>query len=456
MRPRTWTLLITVLLALVALAAVAFEHLRGGVPVEVAEARIGAVREYVEEQAQTRLPRTYVITMPYQGRIQAIELEEGESVEKGQVVARVVPEDLALRVAEAQAAVDRLDASIRENADTSVEQTGLQQSLKFLESMDQTVAAALQQVTAGEARKTYANREFARVRALVGRDAASAQDLNRVERDQIEAEVALRQAQLLWRSTQAIHAAMALMPPLVRQYIDRKALKGDVLAQERAEAAARLEAARLDQKRGTMLSPIDGVVLRREVESEGVLSAGSTLLELGRLADLEIEAEVLTQDAVRIAEGQPVEILGPTVDSIDARGTVRKTFPAAFTKLSSLGVEQQRVKVLVSLDSESLIRMLNQRRVGVGYRVRVRIVTAEASKVVRIPRSAAFRAADGSWRTFAVEQGRARLRPITIGLSNDDWVEVRDGLSPGALVIPAPEADLADGARAWAVGGSTR
>jgi HlyD family secretion protein len=452
MKPRTYGILAIAALAAVAVAAFGYDRLSGGVEVVVAEAEVGPVAEYVDEQAKTRLPKTYLIAMPYEGRIQPITLEEGEEVREGQVVAQVVPEDLAIRVLEARAAVERLDASIRENADTSMEETSLQQSLKFLESMDQTVKAAAQQVKAAEAKLTFANKEIARFRVLAGREAASTQDLNRAERDQVQAEVEYRQSQLVDRSVRALHAATALLPPLVRQYIDRKALKGAVLAKEKAEAEARLEQALLDQKRGTMVSPVDGVVLAREVESERLLSPGAELLEIGRISDLEVEAEVLTQEAVRVAAGQPVEILGAAAGPVEARGVVRKTLPAGFTKVSSLGVEQQRVIVLIAFDSESMTRLRMENRVGVGYRLRVRIITDERPSTLRIPRAAAFRGVDGGWRAFVVRGGRARLQPIEIGLENDEWIEVRRGLSTGDRVIPAPEADLADGTKVRAVG----
>ncbi len=446
MKARTWLMLIVVGLAVVASASVVFERLSGGVPVELAAAEIGLVREYVEEPAKTRLPRTHLISMPYEGRIQPVELEEGAEVVEGQVVARIVPEDLAIRVAEANAAVERLEASIQESEDTRMEETALRQSLKILESMDQTVEAAEEQVTAARAKLEYANKDFGRIQALVNR-ATTQKELNQAERDQVQAEVEYRQSQLIWRSAQALHAAAALTPPLIRQYIERKQLKVAVLAKERAEASARLEQAMLNQKRGTMTSPVSGVVLHREVESERLLPAGSVLLEIGRLDDMEVEAEVLTQEAVRIAEGQPVEMLGPTVGSIDARGTVRKTFPSGFTKVSSLGVEQQRVKVIIEFDSESLTRLRSQRRIGVGYRLRVRIITDEQPRALRIPRSAAFRGIDGAWTAFVVRGSRAHLQKIEIGLSNDEWIEVRHGLAEGDRVIPAPEADLVEGAK---------
>jgi HlyD family secretion protein len=443
------TLIVVALLAVAgAIAAfVVAERGSGGLPVRVAAVAPGPVREYVEEPAKTRLPLTYPITMPYEGLVGPIALEEGTRVRAGQVVARIAPEDLKNRLDEADAAVARLDASLRENADTTIERTAHTQTLRLLESIDRTVEAAEQRVRSADARLRLADKELERHRSLVGRNAASAQELNRAETEQVQADVALREARLTWRAAEAIRAAAALMPPLVEQYIARKALRGDVLAQERAEARARRAQAALEQRRGTLTSPVDGVVLRRESTGERRLAAGALLLEIGRLEDLEVEADVLTQDALRIEPGQAVELLSPTTDAVIAYGQVRTAFPAGFTKVSSLGVEQQRVRVITAFDSESLNRLRAQERLGVGYQLRARIITAEAPRTSRVPRSAVFKAPDGRWNAYGVRDGIARRTPVEVGLANDDWVEITRGLSEGDTVVDAPEADVTDGSR---------
>src|SRR5688572_21149297 len=141
---------IAVGVVLVAVAWFTFSALRGGVPVQAAKALRGSIREVVEEQAKTPLPIEYEITMPFAGRVEDIELVEGAEVTAGQTVARIAPKDLDYEVAEAQAAVDRLAASIIESQDTSVEEGLRQQALKFVESMAKTVAAAENRKIAGE------------------------------------------------------------------------------------------------------------------------------------------------------------------------------------------------------------------------------------------------------------------------------------------------------------------
>jgi HlyD family secretion protein len=437
---------VATLAGLAALGA-GYRAFTAGTPVDAVPAARGPIREYVDEEGKTRLPRTYLITMPFDGRILPIELEPGDPVEAEQVVARIVPEDLAVELAEAEAAVARLEESIRENADTRVEHTVLEQSRQYVESMDRTVEAGREQVKAGEAKRAFADRELGRKRGLRERGAASIEELNRAEVDQVQADVELRQDVLIARALESLRAATALLPTAVSQYIARKELRVPVLRQEKAEAEARLARARLRRRRGTMASPVAGVVLRREVTSERQLAAGAVLLEIGRLDDLEVTADVLSQEAMRIAPGQPVEIRGPGLGTSPARGTVRRVEPAGFTKVSSLGVEQQRVPVVASFHPSDLARLRGEGRLGVGYRVQVRVITAARAEALAVPRSALFRGPAGDWRVYAIRDGRARVQAVRVGLSNDEQAEIVEGLRAGDLVIPAPESDLADGSR---------
>jgi HlyD family secretion protein len=183
------------------------------------------------------------------------------------------------------------------------------------------------------------------------------------------------------------------------------------------------------------------------VTNERFLNAGSPLLEIGRLEDLEVEADILSLDVVSAKKGDRVEIYGPAIGKIPARGTVERIYPAGFTKVSSLGVEQQRVKVLVRFDRADLQRLRAEQALGVGYRVRVRIITAEKSRALVIPRSAMFRGTDGSWQVYVVRGGRAVIAKVTIGMINDEQAEVLDGLAAEEPVIRSPESSLIDGQR---------
>ncbi|HID76655.1 MAG TPA: HlyD family efflux transporter periplasmic adaptor subunit, partial [Planctomycetaceae bacterium] len=437
MKTTTWILLIAFILA--ALAAGLIRLATRGTLVGAVAVAPGPIQQVVDERGLTRLPETYLITMPFPGRIGSIELVEGTLVRRGQVVARVVQRDVELEVQQAAAAVERLQAAIEKNADNTVEKTLLLQSERFVESMRSAVEAAAERVKAGLAKTDYAEKHLGRIQQLFESAAVSEEEKDRALLQKIEAAVDYRQDELVHAAMVALQAATDLMPTMVQQYIDRKQLDEAVLVKQKAEAEAVLHQVLENQRRSVMTSPVDGVVLRRHVTNERFLPAGTPLLEIGRLEDLEVEADVLSLDVVDVRPGDPVEIYGPTIGTTPAQGSVSRIEPAGFTKISSLGVEQQRVKVIIHFNPDHLARLRREKHLGVGYRVRVRIVTAQKADALLIPRSALFRGPSGQWQLFAVVDGRARITGVRIGLINDQLAEVVAGLSPGDLVIAAPE-----------------
>lgn len=467
MRIKTWLILGGVI-GCVIVAVVVTMMFSPAIPVKAARVKTDRAWECVDEQAKTRLPETYLITMPIAGRIDSVVVEgekdlkdwkEGDPVHEGDVLARIVPGDLELTVQQATAIVGRLRASIEENRDVSVEETAARQAEQFVDSVQKLVKAAWESVKSGEARHEYANKNLKRIRRLATTGARTQDDLEQATLEDLQAGFDLQREVFMHASVVAMAAATDLMPQLIRQYVARKKLTEAVLQQQKAEAQARLQQILQDQQRGTMKSPVDGVVLHRFVTNEEFLAPGTPLLEIGQPEKLEVEAEILSLDVVKVREGQRVEIHGPAIGELPdggkdkirayAKGTVEKIYPAGFTKISSLGVEQQRVKVIIRFDPKDLHRLLQERGLGVGYRVRVRIYTAEKPKALVIPRSAPFRGPKGNWQVYAVRNGRARIQDVQLGLSNDDRVEIKanSGLSEGDQVVLAPEGNLTDKAR---------
>ena len=352
-----------------------------------------------------------------------------------------------LSVEAATAAVDRLKASIRENDDASVETTGLKQSLEYVKSMDRTVEAAKAQVESGRAKLDYANSNFERIKRMVQTKTATQDEIEQAQLQQVQAGVEYQQDLLIERAIEALQAATALLPTGIQQYINRKDLTHDVLKMQLEEANVRLKETERDRNRGELRSPVEGVMLERAISDERQVTAGTVLLKIGRLDDLEVEADILSQDVVNVKDGDPVEITGPAIGPTPARGTVKRIYPAGFTKVSSLGVEQQRVKVIIAFNAEDLERLRKQRDLGVDYRVRVRVITAEKKDALVAPRSALFRGGDGSWQVFAVRGRHAELQTVKVGLMNDETVEITSGLESSDLVILAPETSLRDGAK---------
>lgn len=431
-------------------AGIVYVMQSGGPPVDVVTALMEPIQEYVDEQGKTRLPRTYVISMPFDARLGEITLEEGDRVTQGQVVAKIVQEDVEAEYDESKAAVERLAASIRESSDKSVEQTTKQQAEFFVDSMVNTVEAAKTRMTASRSRFEYATTYLQRVQNLIDKGAKTEDDLDRAQLQKVESDTDFQTDALTYQAILSIDAATKLLPSMVSQYIDRKDLSVAVLQQQKAEAEARLRTAELRMQRSTMTSPVEGVVLTKELTSEQQVAAGTTLLEIGKLSQLEVEAEILSQDATRIKPGDRAEIYGPSLGKEAGQGIpmqVQRVYPTGFTKVSSLGVEQQRVLVILRFDSEQVAAVLEQHGLGVDYRVQVRIYTEEKPQALVIPRSAIFRDANGNWEAYVVTGGKLERRNLQLGLMNDLNVEVIRGIEAGNHVLVSPEASLTDGSK---------
>jgi HlyD family secretion protein len=441
-----WIFTILIVVAVTAIGAAVWWLNSNGTPVQATRARLGPIRQFVDERGKTRLPEPVLITMPFAGRIEEISLSEGQVVRKGEVVARVSTKDLVEEVAEAVAAVERLAASLIESSDVSVETTAKTQADLYVKSMNANVAAAEAKLLAAKSRLEYAETFLGRVQKLVPSGAETEDDLELARLAHVEKQVAYRQDVLALESQQALQAATLLMPQLLTEYMTRKRLAADVLVKQKSEAEARLRIAKLRQTRGTIVSPIDGVVLQRAILDSQFLLGGAMLLRLGQLDALEVETDVLSGDAGRIRPGGMVEIYGPAIGESPAAGVVERVFPTGFTKISSLGVEQQRVTVIVRFDDGELAPLLHERNLGVDYRVRVRMITDQEEETLVVARSALFRNATGQWAVFAISHDHVELQTVEVGLMNDEHVEIRSGLNNGDAVVIAPENGLIEGA----------
>jgi HlyD family secretion protein len=190
-----------------------------------------------------------------------------------------------------------------------------------------------------------------------------------------------------------------------------------------------------------LAAPVGGVVLRRYYESARPVQAGEALVEIGDPAGMEVEVDVLSADAVRLREGMRLELLrwggAPPL-----AGRVRRVEPGGFTKFSALGVEEQRVWVMVELTSPRGEWL----HLGEAYRVNARFILREAADVLRVPTSATFRQNDGA-AVFRIQGSRARLTPVETGLEGEGWTEIRNGLTAGDRVVLHPDRELEDGQR---------
>jgi HlyD family secretion protein len=361
------------------------------VGVETAPAVRGTLAITVNEDGRTRVKDRYVVSAPLAGTLTRIALRPGDSVARGAIVARLVP--LAAPLLDPRS---RAEAQARVAAARAV----LSQS-----------AAAVERARAAHG---FAGREAERQRALLRAGATAPQTAEQAE----------------------------LAERMRREELASAEFGGRVAASELRLARAAL--ARLgtsSREEFPVRAPVRGHVLRVMQESEGVVQPGTALLEVGDPEALEIVVDVLTTDAVGIRPGAPVRIERWGGDSA-LTGHVHRVEPSAFTRLSALGVEEQRVNVIVDLDARSAARSA----LGDGYRVEASIVVWEGRDRLLIPAGAVFRLDDG-WAAYVLEAGRVRLEAIRIGRRNGSEAEVLEGVRAGERVVLYPTDNVMDGVR---------
>ena len=366
------------------------------IEVEVASVTRGAFRKTVDEDGKTRVRERYIVSAPLAGRLLRVELKPGATVEVGTLLATLVPSaptlfdtrterELTERVGATEAELLRANAAV-ERAHVALDQ---------------------------------ANADVVRASQLAGQGFTSRESLERVQRA-----VELKAKEL-------------------------KIAEFDAHVAEHQVAQARAAQSRARQETGggaggqrwQIRSPVAGRVLRVVQESEAVLPVGAPILELGDPQDLEVVVDVLTADAAAIRPGADVA-LDHGGNARPLAGRVRLVEPAAFTKISALGVEEQRVNVVIDFVAPPE----EWQNLGDAHRVDARIVVENRADAVTVPLGALFRR-DGSWAAFVLADGRARLRTVQVGPRGGQRAVVDAGLEPGEPVIVYPSDAVHDGGR---------
>lgn len=366
------------------------------IAVDMAHVTQGPFRITLESEGKTRVREAYTVSAPIAGRLLRIEVHAGDAVmSNATVLARIEPSDPAF-----------LDARSRSQAEATV---------KAAEAARVLAAAEL---ASARAERDFAKAELVRAKALAerGNISESARDKAEMAARTTAAQVNSADAALRVRTFELETARASLIDP-----------SGD--------------GARTGTCCVSVRAPVDGTVLRVVHEDEGVVPAGTALLEMGDPKDQEIVADLLSEDAVKVAPGMSVSIEdwgGPGI----LHGRVRRIEPYGYTKISALGVEEQRVNVLIDITDPTEVWA----RLGHGYRVKVRIVLSETEQAVRVPLGALFRDGD-DWAAFVVGDGRARLRHLTLGGRDGHRAEVTGGVAPGDTVVLHPGTRIEDGAR---------
>ncbi|TVR10993.1 MAG: HlyD family efflux transporter periplasmic adaptor subunit [Salinarimonadaceae bacterium] len=365
------------------------------IDVDVATVAAGPFEVLVEEDGVTRIRDVYTVSAPVAGALQRPPRRVGDEVRANETILAVIEPS-------APGFLDLRTERVSEAA---------------LEAARAGVRLAEAQLRQAEAERAFAEADLARAFELSRREAISSRALDqaRLAAQTAATSVASAEATLEVRRRELASAEATLIQP-------------GAVAQTGASCCI------------NVLSPVDGRVLRVHVDSEQVVQAGTSLIEVGDPRDLEVVVDLLSRDAVRITPGAEARIEGWGGETALA-ARVARVEPTAITRVSALGIEEQRVRAVLAFEGD----LADGGRLGHNFRVVVRIVAWRADDVVAAPVGALFRQGD-EWAVFVVEEGRAALRPIRIGERNNRYVRVVGGLSAGERIVLHPGDAIIDGA----------
>ncbi len=382
-------------IAALVIFAIVYGFLPKPLAVDIAKTTRGPMMVTVEEEGKTRVKDRYIISAPVAGYLRRIELDVGDPVKKGEVLAELESQRSAV-----------LDPRSRAAAEAAVS------------AAEATLKAAEEAV-----RARAADAEYAKANAVRAAKLYKSGYISKDSMDQSEAQAKRTDADL--------HAARSAARS-ARFELDKARTSLGYSAAEQAVNHDKVVFVR---------APAAGHVLKVYHESEGTVNSGDPLIDIGNPAALEVKVEVLSEDAVKIKPGMAV-LFERWGGDANLSGRVRVVEPAGFTKISSLGVEEQRTLVIADITAPPE----SWQRLGDGYRVEARFVIWEGKDVLQVPASSLFRKGDG-WEVFAVHNGKARLRRVQVGHRNGLAAEIVSGLSKGEEVIAHPDDSINDGTR---------
>jgi HlyD family secretion protein len=388
------TLSVSIIIIAVVLAT-GYGLIPGAMDVDLVNVFRGPLQVTIEEEGRTRLKERFVISAPTAGVMQRIDAKVGDTVQKGQAVATLEP-------VWSQA----LDPRSRAEAEANVS------------AATAALKASREKERAADADADYLEKKLARITNL--------HDSGYVAKDQFD------QAASEAKKAQAVRHSAEAAVAIARFELDRtRVALQSFTSRKSAEPHQTVK----------IPSPITGTIFRIHRESEGTVSVGEPLMDIGNVEDLEVRVEVLSSDAVRIKKGTPVLFKRWGGDA-PLSGAVRIVEPAGFTKISSLGVEEQRVLVIADiLSPPDTWRVL-----GDGYRLEAHFVVLEAKDVLQVPNSALFRSGK-DWAVFVNDKGKARKRLVEVGQRNGFTAEILSGILETDKVVAHPDESIGDGSR---------
>jgi HlyD family secretion protein len=385
--------LFVIVIVLVVVSATIYGFMPKAVDVDLVDVSRGPLQVTIEEEGRTRLKERFVISAPTAGYMRRIDAKVGDSVRKGQILVTLEP----LR---SQA----LDPRSRAEAEATV--SAAEASLK----------AAMEKERAAMADADYLERRLERITNLYAKGSVAKDQFDQAESEAKKARAVQRSAKA---AVDVSHAEFERTKTTLQNFPPGgRTEKNDTL---------------------NILSPVSGIIFRIYRDSEGAVNVGEPLMDIGDAKNLEVRVEVLSSDAVKIKKGTAV-LFKHWGDDGTLTGMVRIVELAGFTKVSSLGVEEQRVLVIADITSPPEI----WRVLGDGYRVETYFVVWEGKDILQVPASALFRSGK-EWMVFVEDNGKARQRTVEVGQRNGLVAEIISGLKEKEKVIAHPDDSISNG-----------
>jgi len=427
------------ILAVVVVAGALFALLYNPLPVEMTEVTQRTVREFIAEDAKTRLDDEYTIAMPISGTLFAPDVEIGDEVEVGMCVARIDEFPLEQQIKSSKALLAQVKAQI-EGVDVQKPKAEdlLTGEVRVNEARD-NLAIVRKERQIAETNFSEARKDLKRIERLFEQGAVPQAQLDEAKRMHDNMKNTVSRLDLAIAATEKIVKVAELSADRLTGSVDDNEFMREAYNADIDRIKAKLEAVQTDLKKTQIKSPVDGIVLEKYVEDERMMMGGAPVMKIGDLNTIEIECDILSEEVVQIETGDPVEITGKALDDQIVMGKVKRVYPSGFMKISALGIEQQRVRTIIEFDN-------TEARLRPGTSVDVRVITEESVETISVPERSVFRH-DSGWAVFAVNGTQAKLTPVELGLKNDDWAEVVSGLDMGQVIVAEPKNELTDGAR---------
>jgi HlyD family secretion protein len=384
-----------IIIAAVIVLATVYGFFPKAVDVDLVQVTRGPLQVTIEEEGRTRLKERFVITAPTAGYLERITAKAGDEVKKGQNI--IILEPLRSPV---------LDSRSRAEAESTV--TAAEAALN----------AAVEKESAAAADAGYMEKRIERLKKLYAKGSIAKDQFDQIESETKKAKAIQRSAQA---AVEVARSELERAKTLLQNYASIENTTGNNTVY--------------------VASPVNGSIFRIFKESEGAVNVGEPLMEIGDSRNLEVRVEVLSSDAVKIKKGTKVFFKRWGGDGI-LEGIVRVVEPSGFTKISSLGVEEQRVFVIADITSPSE----NWSALGDGYRLEAHFVIWDGKDVLQIPTSSLFRVND-DWAVFVEEKGKAQQRLVKIGHRNGLVAEIISGLNEKEKVIAHPDDTVNNGVR---------